>query len=99
MKCGNCKSKEHGTASEVRACYQGNQPHVQQHETGATFVQHPDRTPCDRCDGSGLYVWAIENDKPKLGGVCFRCKGKGYQTSDDKRRNWGYDNNCWNGMS
>lgn len=39
-----------------------------------------------------MFVTAVVNGKPTgPGGVCFRCQGKGYQTDEDRRRNWGYD--------
>lgn len=48
---------------------------------------------CRRCAGTGAFITYVENGVPKgPGGPCFRCNGKGYQTEDDRRRNWGYDN-------
>ena len=38
---------------------------------------------CHACDLTGIYA---DN-----GGPCFRCKGKGFQTEDDQKRNYGYD--------
>ena len=34
--------------------------------------------PCDRCGGTGTYVWgAIINGSPQYAGVCFKCGGAG----------------------
>ncbi len=47
---------------------------------------------CRRCAGTGQFITYVENGVPKgPGGICFRCGGKGVQTEDDQRRNWGYD--------
>lgn len=49
-------------------------------------------TMCKRCAGTGQFITYVENGKPKgPGGVCFRCNGKGWQSEQDARRNWGYD--------
>lgn len=33
---------------------------------------------CDRCNGSGFYVWgAVVNGNPTHGGTCFKCGGSG----------------------
>lgn len=46
---------------------------------------------CPQCMGTGRYVVGLENDKPKFGGgICYRCKGKGYTTPIDRRRNMKY---------
>jgi DnaJ-class molecular chaperone len=37
--------------------------------------------PCDACDGTGIH---------SSGGMCYRCKGKGYQDASDVARNAGY---------
>lgn len=42
------------------------------------------RTACPRCKGTGMYPTQRAN------GVCFHCKGKGWQSSIDKRRNATY---------
>lgn len=47
---------------------------------------------CGRCAGTGQFITQICNDVPTgPGGMCFRCRGKGYQTSEDMRRNAYYD--------
>jgi hypothetical protein len=49
---------------------------------------------CSRCAGTGQFVTYVENGQPKgPGGICFRCNGKGVQTLDDRRRNYGHDMN------
>lgn len=51
---------------------------------------------CDKCGGSGEYPG-------RFGGLCYRCKGRGYITPQDAVRNNGYDKhnpgNGWEGMS
>lgn len=50
---------------------------------------------CDGCNGSGIYYGRgyVENGVFKgFTGKCFRCNGKGFQTREDSRRNYGYDN-------
>lgn len=49
---------------------------------------------CDRCAGDGKHMIGVEpwTKEPIYGGKCFRCAGKGYQSPDDVRRNYGYDN-------
>lgn len=48
---------------------------------------------CGRCAGTGMFITGTLNGKPiGPGGICFRCAGKGFQTEDDSRRNYGYDN-------
>lgn len=49
---------------------------------------------CDGCNGSGVYYGAgrVENGKfIGFTGKCFRCGGKGHQTSADVKRNRYYD--------
>lgn len=47
---------------------------------------------CDRCSGSGVYVWGgTVNGKPVREGECFRCHGKGHQDATDRKRNQNYD--------
>ena len=51
------------------------------------------RYPCD-CNGSGVYHGAgrVENGKfIGFTGPCFRCQGKGFQTAQDRERNYWYD--------
>lgn len=56
-------------------------------------VKVTDRTRCPRCVGTGSYITGTVNGKPVgPGGPCFRCAGKGFQTDEDRRRNYGYDN-------
>ena len=38
---------------------------------------------CASCEGTGVYA--------PNGGPCFRCTGKGHQTEEDQKRNYGYD--------
>lgn len=53
---------------------------------------HTDRKVCRRCAGTGHFITRVENGQPKgPGGICFRCRGKGYQTEADERRNDYYD--------
>ena len=34
--------------------------------------------PCDRCGGSGTYVWgAMINGNPQYAGTCYKCEGRG----------------------
>lgn len=50
---------------------------------------------CYACNGSGIFRGGgsvINGVYKGFEGVCFRCQGKGYQTRDDEKRNWGYDN-------
>ena len=49
--------------------------------------------PCVECSGTGQYHAARDmNGKPmSVGGICFRCKGKGNQTWRDVGRNSSYD--------
>ena len=48
---------------------------------------------CLDCGGSGVWVMGpITNGVPARSGECYRCKGKGYQTAADVRRNRYYDN-------
>ena len=49
---------------------------------------------CDGCNCSGVYYGAgrIENGKfIGFSGPCYRCRGKGHQTSKDVKRNRYYD--------
>jgi DnaJ-class molecular chaperone len=64
---------------EVRQVKQGMQTEVREHRTG-TGKTH--EVVCGKCDGSGAFGHH---------GICYRCKGKGYQLESDRRRNWGYD--------
>lgn len=52
-----------------------------------------DRDICGRCAGTGQHISHILNGRPvpSGNGICFRCKGKGYQTSADEARNTAYD--------
>lgn len=50
---------------------------------------------CTACNGGGIYYGrgAVVNGVFKgFTGPCFRCQGKGKQTSADERRNRYYDN-------
>jgi hypothetical protein len=55
--------------------------------------RNPDYEPCDSCGSTGRWCAGTENGQPIRPGVCFRCSGKGYQSRDDGKRNWGYDVN------
>jgi hypothetical protein len=51
---------------------------------------------CDDCRGSGIFYGAgrVENGVfVGFKGTCYRCGGKGYQTTKDERRNRYYDRN------
>lgn len=51
------------------------------------------RARCARCAGTGQFITYVENGVPKgPGGICYRCGGKGYTTTADRKRNYGYDN-------
>lgn len=66
-----------------------------------TKVQGPKARPagahkCDGCNGSGTYYGAgsvVNGHFVGFTGKCFRCGGKGHQTSGDLRRNRYYDRN------
>lgn len=48
---------------------------------------------CADCGGTGRWVCGpITNGVPAREGVCFRCRGKGWQTRQDFYRNRTYDN-------
>ena len=48
---------------------------------------------CERCVGTGRFITGSMHGRPTgPGGICYRCGGKGYQTTSDERRNYGYDN-------
>lgn len=52
-----------------------------------------ERARCSRCAGTGQFITYVENGVPKgPGGICYRCNGKGVTTTDDRKRNYGYDN-------
>jgi DnaJ-class molecular chaperone len=52
---------------------------------------------CPQCIGTGRYVTGLENGQPKFGhGICYRCKGKGYTTAVDRRRNSSYQEHALN---
>lgn len=61
-------------------------------EEGALLVLADSRaggTDCPKCGGSGRFT------DPQTGrdrGVCFMCKGKGFTSPEDMRRNFGYRN-------
>lgn len=49
----------------------------------------PTKRPCRKCDETGTYKG------PKFAGVCYACKGKGYQDKTDIKRcdsYWRYRN-------
>lgn len=51
---------------------------------------------CRNCAGTGQYITGITNEVPTgPGGICFRCRGKGFQTKADRSRNEYYDRNRW----
>lgn len=48
---------------------------------------------CSKCNGSGMYYGAgrIENGVfVGYSGPCYACQGKGVQSVEDQKRNWGY---------
>ena len=48
---------------------------------------------CPKCSGTGLYGghhWKAPHPGA-VQGECFRCKGKGFQTRSDVKRNQAYD--------
>ena len=48
--------------------------------------------PCKRCASTGRFITHVENGVPRgPGGPCFRCDGKGVQTTKDAHRNYWYD--------
>lgn len=54
-----------------------------------------DRPKCGHCQGTGIYRWGASiNGVMTHSGDCYRCQGKGWQSDDDRRRNWGYDNHA-----
>lgn len=56
-------------------------------ESDARAAEWSPRTPCWKCSGTGEYVWgAIVNGVPSRRGMCFSCRGKGYQTPADVAR-------------
>lgn len=55
--------------------------------------KHETRETCYQCGGSGIYAWGGSiNGKPRHHGTCYRCQGKGHQTTADDKRNNYYDN-------
>jgi hypothetical protein len=58
-------------------------------EVAAAFVkkvQVEDPEACDACEGTGIYD-SHGSSTMNDGGPCYRCKGKGFQNADDKKRN------------
>lgn len=55
----------------------------------AVPARYPSTTiQCSKCQGTGIYKWgAIVNGKATHEGICFACKGKGFQTKQDEKRN------------
>jgi hypothetical protein len=50
-------------------------------------------TTCDSCGGSGKWYghgYVLNGVFQGPTGKCYPCNGKGYQTDEDRRRNWGY---------
>jgi DnaJ-class molecular chaperone len=45
--------------------------------------------PCSKCDGTGVFTF---DSGPNAGttGMCYRCKGKGYEDVADIKRNFGH---------
>lgn len=65
-------------------------------EEDAWFEDCRHCNPCFGCSGSGKFFGHgyVENGVFKgFVGVCFRCGGKGFQTTADTKRNNYYDNN------
>ncbi len=47
---------------------------------------------CKRCAGTGRFITRVENNVPVgPGGVCYRCRGKGWQSEKDVARNRTFD--------
>ena len=49
---------------------------------------------CNRCGGTGVYAksWDLIQGTPRgFSGVCYRCRGRGYQTDLDSQRNYAAD--------
>lgn len=70
---------------------EGEQP------TPELWVEAAEKTTvkCPACRGSGIYQWGAYDLLKKTmqhSGPCFRCLRKGYQTQEDAKRNYGYDN-------
>lgn len=66
------------------------------HADGTVWADQPGDEPvnprringCTKCLGTGEYKWgAMINGVPSKHGVCYACKGKGFQTDADERRN------------
>jgi DnaJ-class molecular chaperone len=57
----------------------------------ATFADLVITTWCDACRQSGFYHYARDGALVRTARTCYRCGGKGYQSPEDVRRNWGYD--------
>ena len=49
------------------------------------------RQQCDRCHGTGQYRGISKKTGRPIGGECFRCAGKGWQSADDVKRNAAFD--------
>ena len=76
--------------------FTGHLANVDEMEVSAAVrLANPDAevmTFCGRCAGTGRFVTMVLNGKPTgLGGECFRCEGKGWQTEEDEKRNVAYD--------
>jgi hypothetical protein len=58
-------------------------------------LSQPNATPgvCVKCNGEGVYRWgAVVNGKPPAhSGPCHSCRGTGYQSKDDIKRNEAYN--------
>ena len=49
-------------------------------------------THCNNCNGKGIYYFGTcINGVMSCSGPCFQCQSKGYQTIEDRKRNWGYN--------
>lgn len=87
----------HNAGTEIRACRCGAK-----FQTGKISLRakcnrcykKSDDERCRRCAETGMFITGTTNGIPTgPGGKCFRCGGKGFQTKDDRKRNWGYDVN------
>jgi hypothetical protein len=84
-------------------CVPSDLPYVTDDDASVDQVTTPvvdtpadDHTPCDGCNGSGIYYGRgyVENGVFKgYTNTCYRCQGKGYQNEADRKRNRYYDNN------
>lgn len=80
--CVLCGAKADHTivACDARA---SRRPEIRTAEKAPALRTDLEVGPCDKCDGTGIYVAAGDTR-------CYRCAGKGHLTDADVRRNHGY---------